>query len=78
MIKPENEILKITLSKKQVKWLRDNAKKFHMTVSKFVKWLIDKNTANLARRAMTQEELDEFIRIVRTPWIKFNDDDDEY
>lgn len=77
MIRPENEILKITLSKKQVKWLKDSAKKLGMTTSKFVKFLIDKNTASLARRVMTQDELDKFIKIARIPWIRF-DDDDEY
>lgn len=77
MIRPENERLTITLSKKQVKWLNDSAKKLGMTTSKFVKFLIDKNAASMARRLMTDEELEKFIKIIKTPWIKF-DDEEEY
>ena len=77
MIKSENERLTITLSKKQVKWLNENAKKLGITTSKFVKFLIDKNVASLARRMMDEEQLDMLIRIVKTPWIKF-DEEKEY
>ena len=77
MIKPENERLMITLSKKQVKWLNDSAKKLGMTTSKFIKWLIDKNVASMARKLMTEEQLQELIRILKTPWINF-DEEDEY
>ena len=76
MIKEENERLTITLSKKQVKWLNDNAKKLGITTSKFVKFLIDKNIASLARRIMNEEQLEMLIKIVKTPWIKFDDEEE--
>lgn len=77
MIKPENERIMITLSKKQVKWLNESAKKLGITTSKFIKFLIDKNVASLARRMMNEEQLEMLIKIIKTPWIKF-DDEDEY
>lgn len=76
MIKDTNERIRITLSKQQVKWLRTNAKKLGMSLSKFVKFLIDKNIAKIANQ-MTQEELEYIIKIARTPWIKFYDEDEE-
>ena len=76
MVKKDNERLMITLSKKQVDWLRKSAKKLGMTTSKFVKWLIDKNLARFANE-LTSEELDRLIKIIRTPWIKFYDENDD-
>lgn len=76
MIRPENERLTITLTKKQVKWLNDNAKKLGITTSKFIKFLIDKNLASAARRLMTEEQLEMLIKIAKTPWIKFDDEDE--
>lgn len=74
MVKETNERVMITLSKAQATWLRKNAKKLHMSLSQFVKFLIDKNIAKFANQ-LTTEELDYLIKIAKTPWIKFDDGD---
>ena len=69
MIKKGNERLTITLTKKQVKWLRQNAKRLNMPVSQFIKWMLDRNLATLLRNQYDDYELKEIIRIASTPWI---------
>lgn len=75
MIKEDNTRIIITLSKKQAKWLKDTAKKTHMSVSKLCKWLMDKNISRIAQM-MTEEELKTMIKIARTPWIKMYDEEE--
>lgn len=69
MIKKGNERLTITLTQKQVKWLRKNAKRLNMPVSKFIKWMLDKNLAIIMRQNYDNQELKEIQRIASTPWI---------
>lgn len=76
MIKSTNERVQITLSKQQAKWLRTNAKKLHMSVSKFVKFLMDKNIAKFANM-LTPKELEDLQRIARVKWINLYDEEDE-
>ena len=75
MIGKDSKRLYITLSKKQANWLEDNAKRLNMTTSKFVKWLIDKNIGHLINK-LPNEDLEYLIRIAKTKWLDFKDDDD--
>lgn len=74
MISKDSERLQLTFSKKQAKWLKDQAKRLNMTTSKFVKWLIDKNIGHLVNR-LPQEDLDYLIKIAKVDWLDFKDDD---
>lgn len=71
MIKQNNERLTITLSKKQVCWLKNGAKKLGISTSTFIKWLIDKNITRILCN-MTEEELKETIKIAKMPWINWD------
>lgn len=71
MIKNTNIRRMITLSKKQDKWLSTNAKKLNMSYSNFIKFLIDKNISHLISK-LPKKELDEIIKIAKTPWLNFN------
>lgn len=73
-VKTTNIRRMITLSKKQDKWLSTTAKKLNMTYSKFIKFLIDKNISNLISK-LPKKELDEIIKIAKTPWLDFNEID---
>lgn len=75
MIKENNTRIMVTFSKQQAQWIRTNAKKLGMTTSRFIKFLIDKNIAKFANE-LTTEEQDNLIKILRTPWIDFDDEDD--
>ena len=75
MIKDTNERMFVTFSKQQAKWIRTNAKKLGMTTSKFIKFLIDKNIGKFVS-VLPQKQLDELIRIIKTPWLDFDEDDD--
>ena len=75
MIGKDSRRLTLTFSKKQANWLETNAKKCHMTTSKFVKWLIDKNIGHLINQ-LSDDELQEIIRIAKVQWLDFDDDDD--
>lgn len=75
MIGKDSKRLYLTFSKRQADWLIDNAKRLNMTTSKFVKWLIDKNIGHLINQ-LTDKELKELIRIAKTKWLDFDDDDD--
>ena len=68
MVKNKNERLTITLTKTQVKWLKTTAKRLDITVSKLIKWLIDKNIAKFASY-MPREQLEMLIEIAKTPWL---------
>ena len=68
MVKSKNERLTITLTKAQVKWLKTTAKRLDITVSKLIKWLIDKNIAKFASY-MPREQLEMLIEIAKTPWV---------
>ena len=75
MIKKENTRVIITLSKKQADWLKKTAKKTNMSVSKLIKWLMDKNIAKLASW-LTEEEFKTLRKIAQTPWIRFDEEDE--
>lgn len=74
MIKNTNIRRIITLSKKQDKWLSTTAKKLNMSYSKFIKFLIDKNISHLIAK-LPKKELDQIIKIAKTPWLDFNEID---
>lgn len=74
-VKDTNERIIITLTKKQVAFIRNNAKRLNITPSRFVKWLIDKNISHLINR-MSDEELNEIIRIAKIKWLDFMDGED--
>lgn len=73
-VKDGNTRIQVTMSQKQAKWIRDNAKKLGMNPSKFVKFLIDKNIGKFMSM-LPADKLEELIRIAKTPWLDF---DDEY
>ena len=62
------------MSKEQADWLEKTAKKMHMSKSKLCKWLMDKNIAKLGS-FLTEQEWKELVKIARTPWIRFVDED---
>lgn len=77
MINKEKNInIKITLPIPQFKWIDSQAKKCKINKSKFISWLIAKKAIEMAEycklreNKVSQEELEELIRIVKTPWIK--------
>ena len=74
-VKKTNERLYVTFSKAQAKWIRENAKKLGMTTSRFIKFLIDKNIAKFMSM-LPSDKLDELIRIAKTPWLDFDNEDD--
>lgn len=71
MVKKENQRVIITLTKKQVCWLKNGAKKLNISVSKFVKWLISKNISQLLAQ-WDPKKLDEMIKIAKLPWVDFD------
>lgn len=75
MVKEKNERITITLTKKQVAWIREQAKRMDITPSKFIKWLMDKNIGHLINR-LPERDLDELIRIAKVKWIDLDDDID--
>lgn len=70
MVKEGNERIIITLTKKQVKFIRQSAKKLGITPSKFIKWLLDKNISHMMSR-IPPHELDEIIKIAKFNWVSF-------
>lgn len=77
-VKSTNERIWITLSKKQVEFIRENAKRLDMTPSRFVKWLLDKNIAHIINR-LPERDIEELIKIARVKWVDFDEDElDEY
>ena len=75
MIRPENERITITLSRKQIRWIEKTAKDLGMTKSKLIKWLLDKNISKILNAMYEAEEIDKIRKIAKTPWIKFDDED---
>lgn len=69
MVKNDNTRVIITLSKKQAKWLKDGAKKLHISVSKFVKWLIDKNIARIINDYLSEEDYKTLVKVAKMPWV---------
>lgn len=74
-VKDTNERIIITLTKKQVAFIRTNAKKLGITPSRFVKWLLDKNISHLLCR-MGEDELNEVIRVAKIKWVDFMQGED--
>lgn len=67
-VSKKNCRLTITISKKQLKWIREMSKKCDISVSNFVKFILARNIAKIAQE-LTQEEREYLIRIARTPWL---------
>ncbi len=72
MIKKENTRIIFTLSHKQAKWLKDGAKKLNISVSQFIKWLIDKNISRIISREFDEKQYKDLIKIAKMPWIDFS------
>ena len=75
MVKDTNERIIITLTKKQVSFIRTNAERLGITPSRFVKWLIDKNVARVINR-LPEEDLQNLIKLAKVKWVDFDDDFD--
>lgn len=73
MVKEGNERIIITLTKKQVSFIRTNAAKLKITPSRFVKWLIDKNLSHIINR-LPEKEIEELIRIAKIRWVDFDEE----
>lgn len=74
MIKKENTRIIITMTKNQADWLKKTAKRCNTSVSKLIKWLIDKNVARI-QDFLSEEDWKRLQKIVHTPWININDED---
>lgn len=74
MVKQSNERITITLTKKQVDWIREQAKAMDTTPSKFIKWLMDKNIAHLINR-LPEEDIQELCRLAKVKWLNLDEDD---
>jgi len=72
MINPNNETIKITLSKKQINWLNEVCEKLQITKSKFIKFVLSKNLGNLLSR-YSEEDIQWMIKIAKTPWLEEED-----
>lgn len=76
MVKDKNERITITLTKKQVSWIRTQASKMDITPSRFIKWLLDKNIAKFINR-LPERDLQELIRLAKVQWVDFDEDIDD-
>lgn len=76
-VKKGNVRLSVTFSEQQAKWIQKNAKKLGMTTSRFIKFLMDKNIGKFVS-VLPQEQIDRLIEIIRTPWLDFDEDEDEW
>lgn len=75
-IKKTNERIWITLTKRQVEFIRENAKKLDMTPSRFVKWLLDKNIGHIVNR-LPERDLERLIKIAKVKWLDFDDEEED-
>lgn len=72
MIKTENERLTITLSKKQIQWINEQAKKLHLTASKFISWMLSRKAQEIHEyEKLMNQQIDwiELNQILHTNWI---------
>lgn len=76
MIKDSNERITLTLTRKQVAWLKKQAEELEMTPSRLVKWLMANSLAKLCRQ-VREDDWQRLCKIARTPWVDFDDDDDD-
>lgn len=74
MVKAKNERITITLTKNQISWIREQAKKMDITPSRFIKWLLDKNIAKFINR-LPERDLQELIRLAKIRWVDFDDEE---
>lgn len=73
MISKDNVNIKITISKRQLKWLNEASKRIHLTKSKLIKWMLAKNIANLLNK-FSDEDINYLTKIAKTPWLEEDDD----
>lgn len=73
MVKKTNERIIITLTKKQVAFIRENAKRLDITPSRFIKWLLDKNISALVSR-LPERDLQALIELAKVKWVDFGTD----
>ncbi len=74
MIKSTNERISLTLTKKQVDWIRTQAKRLDMSPSRFIKWMLDRNLSKLINR-LPEEDLQRLIKLAKVKWLDFDDED---
>lgn len=79
MVGKDKHRLNITFTKNQVQWLEKLSKKTGASISKLVRFLINKDLTKLVdlvilKRTPT-EDLMELIKIAKTPWIDDEEDD---
>lgn len=75
MIKQTNTRIMITFSKAQANWLKTQSKKLNMTISNFVKFLIDKNIGHLIFK-LPKEKQQLIFKIAQTKWLDFDTRED--
>lgn len=77
MVKKGMVRFSITMSQEQEQWLSKCAKTMQCSKSKAIVWLISKNAINLiAKQPLSDLELKEIQRILKTPWIDTKDNED--
>lgn len=64
-----------TLPIRQAEWLKNCADEMEISISKLIRWLIEKNIKNIQQWS-TQEELETLIKIAKTKWIIEPEEDD--
>lgn len=78
MVGKDKHRINITFTKAQVEWLTQLSKKTGASISKLVRFLINKDLTKLVDlvvlKKVPNEDLLELVRIAKTPWL---DDDDE-
>lgn len=62
------------MTESQAEWLKTTAKRCNTSVSKLIKWLIDKNVARI-KEFMNEEDWKRLQKIVHTPWININEEE---
>lgn len=72
MIKDENVNIKITLSKKQTKWLEKQCIKCKCSKSKYIAWILSRKASEILEQMYLKKgySLEEIYEIAKTDWIK--------
>ena len=66
----------ITIPKSQAEWIDKMAKKAQVSRSKYISWFMARKADELYtfmsfdEAKPSQEDLDEIIKIIKTPWLK--------
>lgn len=75
----DKQRLSITFTKNQVKWLTKLSKKSGASISRLVRFLINKDLTRvieiIERKNIPMDDLLELYRIAQTPWLDDDDND---